>query len=77
MHAVVYVTSGETFTCTAEELDAAGVCVLSTGDAVLQLYGMTEASHFVYYLWLLGLISVVYFALALVVFRIRGYLLSH
>ena len=74
------VFDGQSFTCDDNERNDAGACPISTGDQVLSLYGMDNGDSrygITFHLWIIGINTCLYFFLAYVVLRLRGYNLSH
>ena len=53
-----------------------GTCPLATGSDVLDLYNMNNGAM-VEHFWVLALITIAFFFLAMGVFRLRSYQLSH
>ena len=69
------VFQGETFTCD----DDVG-CYLTTGQSVLQLYGMNDNDGpygMKYHYYMLAIVTMAYFLVALVAIRLRAWKLSH
>ena len=62
---------GETFTCTET---IGGQCAISTGEQVIELYGMTVAKGdggMQFHLWVVAIVTAGYMVLAFVILRIR------
>lgn len=71
--------SGKTYSCTQSE-EVNGVCPLSTGDDVLELYGYVDYGPpygMSYHYYMLGIIAGLYFLVSIVAVRLRALKLSH
>lgn len=71
--------SGESFVCGDDDLQSSGgsVCVLSTGEDVLSLYGFTGNGSIRFHYLMVTVTALFYFVVSLLVFRWRAYKLSH
>jgi hypothetical protein len=71
---------GQNFTCDEEDELPDGSCMYSTGDEVLDLYnfGNREGKFgLTFHFWMLGVVTTIYFLLAVVGVRLRAYKISH
>eukprot|EP00601_Ochromonadales_sp_CCMP2298_P007375 CAMPEP_0173210602 /NCGR_PEP_ID=MMETSP1141-20130122/23761_1 /TAXON_ID=483371 /ORGANISM="non described non described, Strain CCMP2298" /LENGTH=106 /DNA_ID=CAMNT_0014137379 /DNA_START=613 /DNA_END=933 /DNA_ORIENTATION=+ len=71
---------GQTFTCTASEADTQGNCPLSTGEQVLELYGMQGGDGEYgtnHHALMLGGVTLSLFLLTFLVLRLRMLRMSH
>ena len=72
---------GEIFTCSDSEKNGSGSCPYSTGEEVLELYGMNyKSGHFSdrnFYVLVLFFMTLAYFIITFAVFRMKAYMLSH
>ena len=74
---MIYIT-GKVFTCISSQQDEYGNdnCVDTTGEEVLDLYNMNN-EDLSFYLYILTIVTFIYFLVAFLVFRIRCFYLSH
>jgi hypothetical protein len=71
---------GQTFTCDADETLPDGSCYFSTGDDVLEFYNMGNRDGpygMTFHYLMLGIVTFIFFLLAVVGVRLRAYKISH
>jgi hypothetical protein len=74
------VFEGQTFTCNEDDELPDGSCYFQTGDQVLDLYnfgGRDGKYGMTYHYWMLGIVTTIYFLIAIVGVRLRAYKISH